>query len=153
MSSLNFLRTKRRDGRCEGWKIGLREDRGLAIAKSSAITENEDGSFSIASQSDRAVSYTVRAFGSEWTCDCPDFLSRADQIEICKHAFAVKFWIASRVEPDDQSKPKVFSEEATQCLKCGSIHVVKFGNCNGKQLYKCKDCRTKFREGLIKIVK
>lgn len=28
--------------------------------------------------------------------------------------------------------------------------MVKFGNYNGKQLYKCEDCRTKFREGLLK---
>ncbi|HEV2137341.1 MAG TPA: DDE-type integrase/transposase/recombinase [Nitrososphaerales archaeon] len=125
----------------------------MAIAKSATIKENEDGSFSVPSQTDRAVSYAVKAFGTEWTCDCPDFLNRADKIDYCKHVFAVRFWIASKVELEAQPKPKVFSEDATQCPKCGSIRVVKFGNYNGKQLYKCKDCRTKFREGLLKKAK
>ena len=31
--------------------------------------------------------------------------------------------------------------------------MVRFGNYNGKQLYKCKDCKTKFREGLLKKAK
>jgi len=129
----------------------LREDKGLAIAKSSAIVENGDGSFSVPSQTRKDVSYTVKVIGDAWTCDCPDFLNRADQIEACKHTFAVKFWIASKVELE--SKPKVFSEDAVQCPKCGSIRVVKFGNYNGKQLYKCKDCKTKFREGFLKKAK
>ena len=34
--------------------------------------------------------------------------------------------------------------------QCGSIRVVKFGHANGKQIFKCKDCGRKFREGLIK---
>ena len=127
-----------------------REERGLYIAKHSSISENPDGSFSVPSQNDRAITYTVKVFGEAWTCDCPDFLNRADQIDTCKHAFAVRFWIASKVELQGQPKPKVFSEDATQCAKCGSIRVVKFGNYNGKQLYKCKDCRTKFREDLLK---
>ena len=130
-----------------------REDRGLAIAKSTTITENEDGSFSVPSQSREGVFYTVKIFNAAWVCDCPDFLNRADEIDSCKHAFAVKFWIASRVELEVKPEPKVFSEDSTQCPKCGSIRVVRFGNYNGKQLFKCKDCRTKFREGLIKKAK
>jgi transposase-like protein len=125
----------------------------LAIAKSSAIVENEDGSFSVPSQTKKEVSYTVRVIGDAWTCDCPDFLNRADQIDACKHTFAVKFWIASKVELESKPRPKVFSEDAVQCPKCGSIRVVRFGKYNGKQLWKCKDCKTKFREGLLKKVK
>ncbi len=125
----------------------------MEISKSSPIAENEDGSFSVPSQTNEGKTYTVKVFGAEWTCDCPDFLNRADQIETCKHAFAVKFWIASRVELEDKPKPKVFSEDANQCPKCGSIKVVRFGNYKGRQVYKCKDCKTKFREGLIKKAK
>jgi putative transposase len=127
-----------------------RESKGLEIAKHATIAENDDGSFSVPSQSDKAVSYVVKVIGHTWTCDCPDFVNRADKIDSCKHVFAVRFWIASKVELKDEPKPKVFAEDATQCPKCGSIRVVKFGNYNGKQLYKCKDCKTKFREGLLK---
>lgn len=92
----------------------------------------------------------MKVFGGEWVCDCPDFQNRADEIDSCKHAFAVKFWVASRVELEAKPKPKVFAEDSVQCVKCGSIRVIRFGNYNGKQLFKCKDCRTKFREGLLK---
>ena len=127
-----------------------RQDRGLEIAKSSAITENADGSFTVPSQTREGVFYIVKTIGTEWTCDCPDFLNRADQIETCKHVFGVKFWIASKVELEAKPKPRVFAEDSVQCPKCGSIRVVKFGHADGKQVFKCRDCKTKFREGLIK---
>lgn len=68
-----------------------RESKGLEISKSSPISENEDGSFSVPSQTGRAVSYIVKLIGKVWTCDCPDFLNRADRIDACKHVFAVRF--------------------------------------------------------------
>jgi transposase-like protein len=129
---------------------GSRESRGLEIAKSAIIRGNEDGSFSVPSQTFEGQFYTVRVIGNEWTYDCPDFLNRADRIDSCKHVLATRFWIASKVELEAKPKPRVFSEDATQCPQCGSIRVVKFGNYNGEQLYKCKDYRTKFREGLLK---
>jgi transposase-like protein len=61
----------------------------------------------------------------------------------------MKFWIASRVELQQAPRPKVFADDATQC-PCGSIRVVKFGHANGKQIFKCRDCGKKFRQGLIK---
>jgi transposase-like protein len=36
---------------------------------------------------------------------------------------------------------------------CGSIRVVKYGRANAKQVFKCRDCKRKFREGLIKKAK
>lgn len=126
-----------------------RMTRGLELSKTATIAEREDGSFTVPSQTSASVSYEVRIIGQAWVCTCPDFESRADQIEMCKHAFAVKFWIASRVELQQAPKPKVFAEDATQC-RCGSIRVVRFGHANGKQVFKCRDCGRKFREGLIK---
>lgn len=32
------------------------------------------------------------------------------------------------------------------CPKCGSIHIKKYGKYKNRQLYKCKDCRSKFNE-------
>jgi transposase-like protein len=127
-----------------------REDRGLEIAKSNTITENVDGSFSVPSQSCEEIAYRVLPFDGSFLCNCSDFKQRHEEVGECKHCHAVRFWIALRVELRNEPKPKVFSEDAVQCPKCGSIRVVKFGNYNGKQLYKCKDCRTKFRDGLIK---
>jgi transposase-like protein len=126
--------------------------RGLELSKTATIAEEEDGSFTVPSQTSHSVSYQVKLLGGVWVCSCPDFETRADQIEMCKHAFAVKFWIASRVEIHAQPKPNVFAEDALQCVKCGSIRVVRFGTYNGKQVFRCKDCKTKFREGLVKKV-
>jgi transposase-like protein len=127
-----------------------REDRGLEIAKSNVISENADGSFSVPSQSVGEIVYLVRIVNTKYECNCPDYAQRHEEVGDCKHIIGVKLWIAARVELREEPKPKVFSEDAVQCPKCGSIRGVKFGNYNGKQLYKCKDCRTKFREGLIK---
>jgi hypothetical protein len=57
------------------------EERGLEISKSAHITENEDGSFSVPSQSGEGVSYRVMLFGEEWVCDCPDYQNGADRID------------------------------------------------------------------------
>ena len=133
--------------------LASREERGLAIAKSAKIRENEDGSFSVPSQSREGAFYTVKAFAQSWVCDCPDFLNRADEIDACKHIVGVRLWIAARTEIQSQPRPKVFAPDAVQCPKCASIRVVKYGRANAKQVFKCRDCKTKFREGLIKRAK
>ena len=126
-----------------------RSERGLAIAKADGITENPDGSFSVPSQTLDAVEYRVLNFGGVWVCDCPDYQNRADSIEACKHIYAVRFWIAARVELQAKPKPKVFADDATQCPKCGSIRVIHFGSTYGKQSFKCKDCEHRFRESAL----
>jgi putative transposase len=133
--------------------LDLRAERGLEIAKRNVISENEDGSFNVPSQADKSVSYQVKAFGEEWVCSCPDFENRADTIQACKHIHAVRFWVAAQVELAQKPKPKVFSDDAVQCAKCGSIRVVRYGTSAGKQTFKCNDCQARFREGLIKGAK
>lgn len=123
----------------------------VAICEENMIAENPDGSFSVPSQSKEGLTYEVRLLGQSWVCSCPDFETRADQIEACKHGLAVKLWIAARVEIQQKSKPKVFADDATQCGKCGSIRVIKFGTSHKKQAFKCNDCGHRFREqALIK---
>jgi len=118
----------------------------LVICEQNRITENQDGSFSVPSQSKEGLTYEVRLLGTSWVCSCPDFETRADQIEACKHALAVKLWIAARVEIQNKPKPKVFADDALQCGKCGSIKVIRFGSSHGKQAFKCNDCGHRFRE-------
>jgi putative transposase len=128
----------------------FRMERGLTIAKSEGIFENLDGSFVVPSQSKKGVQYEVRAFGQGWVCNCPDFENRADTITGCKHIHAVKFWVAARVELQEQPKPKVFAEDACQCDRCGSIRVISYGKSGTKQAFYCKDCNHKFTPSLIK---
>ena len=123
-----------------------RAEKGLAIAKANGITENPDGSFSVPSQTLDAISYTVMNFGGVWVCDCPDYQNRADSIKECKHILGTRFWIAARVELEQKPKPKVFADDALQCVECGSIRVIHFGSSHGKPAFKCNDCGKRFRE-------
>src|ERR1700730_5897160 len=108
--------------------VDARRMKALTICEENGITENADGSFSVPSQSKQGTTYEVRLLGKTWVCNCPDFETRADQIDACKHGLAVSLWIAARVEIKQAPKPKVFADDATQCDKCGSIKVIKFGN-------------------------
>jgi hypothetical protein len=64
--------------------------RGMAILESSRmITEQDDGSFAVPSQTSGTLVYEVKLIESVWVCSCPDFEYR--EIEYCKHIFAVKF--------------------------------------------------------------
>jgi len=97
------------------------------------------------------VAYLVRLIDGKYVCNCLDFKYKEQrQIQACKHIHAVKFWIASQVEIKQAPKPKVFSDDSIQCTKCGSIRVWKFGFDAEKQIYKCKDCKTKFHYSLLK---
>jgi transposase-like protein len=98
------------------------------------------------------VVYLVRLIDGEYICNCLDFKQRHEEVGLCKHIHAAKLWIAARVELQDNSKPKVFAEDAVQC-PCGSIRVVRYGHADGKQVFKCRDCGKKFREGLLKKTK
>ena len=123
-----------------------RQQRGVEIAKRSAISENPDGSFKVPSQSTEGKFYMVINFGGVWVCDCPDYQNRADSIAACKHILGTRLWIAAKVELQGKPKPKVFADDALQCVECGSIRVIHFGSSHGKPAFKCKDCGKRFRE-------
>jgi putative transposase len=126
--------------------VDARRMKALTICEENKIAENTDGSFNVPSQSKQGTTYEVRLLGKTWVCNCPDFETRADQIEACKHGLAVSLWIAARVEIKQAPKPKVFADDATQCGRCGSIRVIKFGSKKGKQGFKCNDCGRRFEE-------
>lgn len=124
--------------------------RGMELFEKVKITENEDGSFAVPSQTSVNTAYEVRIMESVWVCTCPDFENRANEITFCKHIHAVKFWIASQTQIQNKPKPKVFADDAIQCPSCGSIKMVRYGHSDGKQIFKCRDCGKKSREGILK---
>jgi len=88
---------------------------------------------------------------SIWVCSCPDFEYR--KIECCKHIYAVQLFVKAQNEIEE-TKPKIFADDAIQCDNCGSIRIIKYGFDCGKQTYFSKDCQHKFREpSLLKKVK
>jgi transposase-like protein len=123
-----------------------RMTRGAILAKENVISENANGTFSVPSQTVEEIVYLVRLIDGKWICNCIDFKERHEQVGLCYHIHAVKFWIAAQVEIKQEPKPKIFSEDSIQCEKCGSIRVVRFGFSDHKQIFKCKDCGKKFRE-------
>jgi transposase-like protein len=130
-----------------------RMTRGEKIAREKVISENADGSFCVPSQTVEEIVYLVRFLDGKFICNCMDFKERHEQIGLCKHIHAVKFWVASQTFLQEKPKPKIFSPDSIQCQKCGSIRVVKYGFDAEKQIYKCKDCKTKFRYSLLKKAK
>ena len=123
----------------------MRMMRGMDMLQNGkTITENEDGSFSVPSQTHVNKFYEVVLFGNErFICTCPDFQYR--HIEACKHIHLVKFCLSVRYLRNEP-KPQVFADDAIPCDKCGSIRTIRYGNSAGKQVFKCKVCRHKFRE-------
>ncbi len=67
-----------------------RMTRGLSLFenKGRKIRENEDGSFTVPSQTSNDLSYEVRLLGDRYVCTCPDFEQR--EIQFCKHIHATK---------------------------------------------------------------
>jgi putative transposase len=123
----------------------MRMMRGMEMLQNGkTISENEDGSFSVPSQTHVNKFYEVSLFGSErFVCNCPDFQYR--HIEACKHIHLVKFCLSVRYLRNEP-KPKVFADDAIPCDACGSIRTIRYGMSAGKQVFKCKDCQHKFRE-------
>ena len=140
MSDQNSSKNKLRDYSID------RMTRGAILAKENVISENADGTFSVPSQTVEEIMYLVRLIDGKWVCNCLDFKQRHEEIGLCYHAHAVKFWIAAQVEIKQTPKPKVFADDTVQCPKCASIRVVKNGHDSGKQVFKCRDCSHKFRE-------
>jgi transposase-like protein len=124
--------------------------RGAAIARAATITELPTGGFAVPALTREGVTYEVRIIGDTIVCNCPDYLNRAHMIDCCKHGHALSFWLAARVELQEKPKPKVFADDSIQCVKCGSIRVIKFGTRKGTQTYRCNDCAIRFTPSLIK---
>ena len=151
--SINSVRTMSAENPNENRNSLSRMTRGEQIAKEKTILENGNGSFSVPSQTVEEIAYLVRFIDGKFVCNCMDYKQRHEQVGLCKHIHAVKFWVASQTFLKEQPKPKIFAEDSVQCEKCGSIRVWKFGFSDGKQIYKCKDCKTKFRYSLLKKAK
>jgi len=80
-----------------------RMTRGMDILESKKITENEDGSFSVPSQTGTNV-YEVKLLGQAWACTCPDF--EFGRLEACNPILPVKLFIVANGYLKEEPKPK-----------------------------------------------
>jgi len=94
--------------------------------------------------------------GKAWDCSCPDHTYRK---VMCKHIFAVKFWIELKEKIDSNDVFHLHREltEASTCKFCGSVNIIKWGYRKNKNVkiprFKCKDCGQTFvmNEGFAKM--
>ena len=63
----------------------------LLILEQGNIIQNENGGYTVLSQTFADKKYTVELLENVWVCSCPDFEYR--KIDCCKHIYAVKLFI------------------------------------------------------------
>jgi putative transposase len=129
--------------------------RGFAIiAQYEQIKQEETHTFRVKSQSGSGQ-YVVTN-GKEWNCSCPDHVYRR---VVCKHVFAVRFWISLKKKIDNADVFQLYREfsEASTCKFCGSVNIIKWGYRKNRNVktprFKCKDCGQGFvvDEGFAKM--
>ena len=129
--------------------------RGFAIvAQANQIKQAEVHTFKVRSQSGNGQYVVTNGF--EWDCTCPDHVYREI---VCKHIFAVKFWIALKEKIDSSDVFQLYQEfrEASTCKFCDSVNIIKWGYRKNKTVktprFKCKDCGQSFvvDEGFAKM--
>ena len=112
--------------------------RGYAIiAKGDEPKQIKENVFKVPSQNSEKYYYVTNK-NSEWHCTCPDHKYRK---VICKHIYAVKFWLALKQKLEKQ---EIEESEPIVCKFCGSPNIIKYGKNGKKQVYKCKNCNRKF---------
>lgn len=129
--------------------------RGFAIiAQYEQIEQKEAHTFKVKSQSGNGQ-YVITN-GKEWDCTCPDHAYRKI---VCKHIFAVRFWISLKEKIDNADVFQLYREfsEPSTCKFCGSINIIKWGYRQNRNVktprFKCKDCGQSFvvDEGFAKM--
>lgn len=119
-----------------------REERGYTIFSKSKITQIDQSTFLVPSQSKKAT-YQVQKLEGNWVCECPDFQFRAGFINACKHIYAVQMWLKLKPKNKVEETPTRESE-VYECKYCKSPNVTRFGVQSKKQRYYCKDCGKAF---------
>src|SRR3989338_1567871 len=77
----------------------VRKQRGMHISQTSRIMKREKGGYIVPSQSGNWA-YLVQYKNFKPICECPDFEQRNALGILCKHCFAVQFFINKQTNPD-----------------------------------------------------
>jgi len=120
-----------------------REQRGLEIANmNNQIKRIDAETYVVKSQSNNGEYHVFREING-WKCECPDHLYRHVK---CKHIFAVEFSLSIRAEVSVRRIEPI--ENFTECIYCGSLHIVKDGVRKNKfgniQKFYCRNCSQYF---------
>ena len=132
--------------------------RGYAIiAKGDEPRRVGEGVYEVRSQSSSG-SYRLTKHNSGWSCTCPDYVNRHEEVGDCKHVNALRLWLKAKEateQTDTFELPKtVLSFE--HCRFCNSVDLLRWGYRKTKQgkrpRFKCRTCGRRFvvDEGFLK---
>jgi len=132
--------------------------RGYAImAKGDEPRRVSEGAYEVRSQSGSGF-YQLTKHGAEWSCTCPDYVNRHEEVGDCKHLSASRLWLKAKAateRTDTFELPKtVLSFE--HCRFCNSVDLLKWGyrktRSGKKPMFKCRTCgkRSVVDEGFLK---
>jgi len=132
--------------------------RGYAIiAKGDEPRRVSEGVYEIRSQSS-PIFYRLTKHNTGWSCTCPDYVNRHEEVGDCKHVAALRLWLRAKEETertDIFELPKtVLSFE--HCRFCNSVDLLHWGYRRTRQgkkpRFKCRTCGKRFvaDEGFLK---
>jgi len=132
--------------------------RGYAIiAKGDEPRRVSEGVYEIRSQSNSSF-YRLTKHNTGWSCTCPDYMNRHEEVGDCKHVSALRLWLKVKQETertDIFELPKtVLSFE--HCRFCNSVDLLRWGYRKTRQgkkiVFKCRTCGKRFvtDEGFLK---
>jgi putative transposase len=132
--------------------------RGYAIiAKGDEPRKVAEGVYEIRSQSNSNF-YRLTKHNTGWSCTCPDYVNRHEEVGDCKHVSALRLWLRAKQETERRDVfelPKtVLSFE--HCRFCKSVDLLKWGYRKTRQgkkaVFKCRTCGKRFvaDEGFLK---
>jgi transposase-like protein len=132
--------------------------RGYAIiAKGDEPRSVSEGVYEIRSQSNSGF-YQLTKHNAEWSCTCPDYVNRHEEVGDCKHSAALRLWLRAKKETE---RTDVFELPKTvlnfeHCRFCNSVDLLKWGyrktRSSKKPVFKCRACGKRFvvDEGFLK---
>jgi putative transposase len=132
--------------------------RGYAIiAKGDEPQRVGEGVYEVRSQSGSGF-YRLTKHNTGWSCTCPDYVNRHEEVGDCKHVAALRLWLRAKQETE---RTDVFELPKTalsfeHCRFCNSVDLVHSGfrdtHQGKKPRFKCRNCGKRFvvDEGFLK---
>jgi transposase-like protein len=132
--------------------------RGYAIiAKGDEPQMVSKGVYEVRSQSGSGF-YRLTKHSLGWSCTCPDYVNRHEEVGDCKHISALRLWLRAKEETE---RTDIFELPKTvltfnHCRFCNSVDLLRWGYRETRQgkrpRFKCRTCGKRFvaDEGFLK---
>jgi hypothetical protein len=112
-----------------------RDKRGHELAQSSEIIQIRENVWSVPSQSGNGA-YEVTKVDGTYFCTCKDFEFRSHDVGICKHCFALDYYLRLQIKvvnDVEQEIERSVPKEITLCPECRCPTVINYGK-RGKRV-------------------